>query len=81
LSIYPQEKLTADINAMIFKDLDIVGSLASPNAFKPSLDMMEVDKIKAEEIISHTLPLEEADKAFDLIYEERSKAIKIILKP
>lgn len=81
LSIYPQEKVSIDLNSVIVADVNTYGILASPNAFQPVINMMEADKIKTKNLITHTLPLEEAEKAFELVYKERKNVIKIILTP
>ncbi|MCK8827414.1 alcohol dehydrogenase catalytic domain-containing protein [Natroniella acetigena] len=81
LSIYPQDELTIDLNTMVFKDLEIHGSLASPNAFQPTINMLKAGKIKTEELNSHTLSLEDVEDAFDLIYNNKEEVLKIILTP
>ncbi|MBS3765377.1 alcohol dehydrogenase catalytic domain-containing protein [Candidatus Bipolaricaulota bacterium] len=81
LSIYPQEELTADINSVVFKDADLYGVLGSPGSFSSTLEMMAKDKLKPEELISHTVSLENAEKAFDFVYNDRENTIKTIIEP
>ncbi len=81
LSIYTKDKLNIDVNSIIFKDLDVIGSLGSANSFQPAINMLKTNKIRTDKIITKELPLEDAEKAFDLVYEERDKMIKIVLKP
>lgn len=81
LSIYPQSELTVDVNTTIVKDLDIHNCLASPNAFQPTIDMMESGKIQTQDLITQTLSLKDAEGAFDFIYEERAKTLKVVITP
>lgn len=81
LSIYPQEDLTVDINSVVFKDADLYGVLGSPNSFSSTLRMMAKDELKPEELISHTVALEDAKKAFDFVYNDRENTIKTIIEP
>jgi len=81
LSIYPQEELTVDINSVVFKDADLHGVLGSPRSFSSTLRMMAKGKLKPEELISHTVALEDAEKAFDFVYNDRENTIKTIIEP
>lgn len=80
-SFYTQEKIEICVNTIVMKNLNIYGSLASPNAYQPTINMLKLGKMNTKEIITHTVPLEKAEEAYNIIYQERDKAIKVILIP
>jgi len=43
--------------------------------------MLKVGKMNTKKIITHVLPLNKADETFKIVYQERDKAIKIVLIP
>ena len=81
LSIYPQEELSADINSVVFKDADLYGVLGSPGSFSQTLSMMGKGKKKQKKLISHVVSLENAEKAFDFVYNQRENTIKTVIEP
>lgn len=81
LSFYSREKIETHINSIIIKDLNIYGCLGSPNAYEPTINMLKAGKMNTKKIITHVLPLNKADETFKIVYQERDKAIKIVLIP
>lgn len=81
LSIYTKDLLNIAINKVIFKDLEVIGSLASPNSFQSAINMLSENLINTKKVISHSISLDNVSKAFDLIYNKRNEVVKIILKP
>lgn len=62
------------------KELDIRGSHLSPYTFPIAIDLLYSGKAKADEIITHELPLEEFKKGFELVHSGQ-EAIKVVLIP
>lgn len=81
LSLYPASEFMADINLIITKDADVIGSLASPNAFKPTIDLMESGRINVKPLITQKLPLENAQDAINMVADRSVCTIKPILIP
>ncbi|MCW8130271.1 MAG: alcohol dehydrogenase catalytic domain-containing protein [Planctomycetota bacterium] len=81
LGVY--EKAFPDFPAaeIVVRDLTLVGSVASPNAFVETLRFMEQGRIRVAPLVTHTLPLAEAARAFELMEDPASGRIKILLQP
>ena len=75
----PIERL--DMGIAVVRDLNICCSIASPNAFKQTLRLMALGKIQAAPLVTHVLPLEEAERAFERQQTAPEKRIKIHLEP
>jgi len=45
------------------------------------LDLIQAGRIDARPIISHTLPLSEGERAYDMFANKLDGALKIVLKP
>ncbi|MTI65094.1 MAG: galactitol-1-phosphate 5-dehydrogenase [Firmicutes bacterium] len=81
LSIYPTSEFMAQINSVVTKDADLIGVLASPNAFKPTIDLMESGRINVKPLISHKYELKDAEKAIKMIENKEECRLKAILIP
>ncbi|UCF93729.1 MAG: zinc-binding dehydrogenase [Desulfobacterales bacterium] len=69
-----------DIDQVIFKEICIRGGFASiPSSWTRALKLMEQGKVKTDPLVSHSMPITEWKKAFDL-FKEKS-GLKIVLTP
>lgn len=75
----PIEKM--NMGLVVVKDLDLCCSVASPNAFRHTLDMMNVGKIKVAPLVSDVFDLADAGSAFEKQQSNCAGRIKIQLKP
>ena len=62
------------------KELNIHGSHLGPYCYPLAMDMMLKGQVPAEEIVTHTLPLEQYGEAFEMVREARV-SIKVMLQP
>jgi 2-desacetyl-2-hydroxyethyl bacteriochlorophyllide A dehydrogenase len=76
------EKTYPDFPAtdLVVRDITFVGSVASPNAFPETLRFMEQGRIRLAPLVTHTLPLGEIGRAFEIMENPSSGRIKILLK-
>jgi S-(hydroxymethyl)glutathione dehydrogenase/alcohol dehydrogenase len=58
-----------------------VGQAPVHNHIDDLLRMVESGKIVADDIISHTLPLEDAPRAYRIFNEKEDECVKVVLKP
>ncbi|MCZ6677337.1 MAG: hypothetical protein O7E52_08810 [Candidatus Poribacteria bacterium] len=54
---------------MMAKQLNICCSVASPNTFTQTLRLIASGKVQVEPLVTHVLPLESAEKAFEIQQE------------
>ncbi len=58
-----------------------MGQCPAHSYVDPVLKMIEDRKIDATDIITHTMPLSDGDKAYDIFEKRQDNCIKVILKP
>ncbi len=81
LSIYTSSEFMSEINSIVAKDLDVYGALGSPNAFGPTIDLMESGRINVKPLITHNYPLKNAKEAIEMIENKKECRIKAVLIP
>lgn len=81
IGVYEKSYPEFPATEIVVRDITLVGSVASPNAFGETLRFMEQGRIRLAPLVTHTLPLSEAAHAFDLMENPGSGRIKILLKP
>jgi len=75
------EPITADWTIIgDTKELDIRGSHLGPYCYPIATRMLEQGLVPAEDIVSHRLPLQKHDEAFQLVHSA-AKSIKVVLEP
>jgi threonine dehydrogenase-like Zn-dependent dehydrogenase len=64
------------------KDLRVDGVFAYTTAsFEQALRIIESGKLDVRPLVTHTLPLHEFEKAFDLLSNRPEPVVKVMLKP
>lgn len=81
VSWYNGAQVEVPMNTLIVKDAELIGSLASPNAFTPVLRYMAEGKLKVKPLITHVLPLEKLEDVVKLVRAKKEMRIKILLRP
>lgn len=75
-----KSQVSLDTNLIHYKNLRVYGSSRfAPEHNKLALKMIAEGKIKADEYVTHILPLKDYQKAIQLL--EEGKALKIVLTP
>ena len=71
------------IPAYAFKgrELTMMGSSGHPNTFGPTLDLVASGRIRPADLITHTLPLAEVERAFGLLDSQADGVIKVVVEP
>jgi threonine dehydrogenase-like Zn-dependent dehydrogenase len=64
---------------ILYKDLTIIGSQLAKNTFQLAIDLLAANELGFDRIITHPMPLEEANKAFELL--RAGEAVKAQLVP
>ena len=75
------DRASLDVNAMVFQKKSLLTSIAEPAiSFPLSLQLIRSGRIDAMRLVTHTLPLSQAEKLKNL-YDKDSPAIKTVIIP
>jgi len=70
-----------NMSDVVLRDISVVGSVASPNAYEATLRLMASGRIRGEPCISHHFRLSEIDEAIKVQEEDPDNRLKILLHP
>jgi len=70
-----------DMGTAVVRDLNLITSVASQNAFRQTLRLMARGKIRTRPLISHEFSLAETTRAFDVQINRPAERTKILLAP
>ena len=81
VGLYETPVADFDMGTVVVRDLNLITSVASPNAFKQTLRLMARGKIKTRPLISHEFSLADAARAFDVQINQPARRTKILMSP
>jgi len=81
LGIFPETIKRFNMSDIVLRDVKLVGSVASPNAYEAALALIGAGRIKTEPCVTHRFKLSEVQKAVAVQEKEIDKRIKILLYP
>lgn len=81
VSWYNGANVDVAMNTLIVKDAELIGSLASPNAFGPVLQYMAAGKLHTKPLVTHVMPLEKLQDVVDMTRAKKEMRIKVLVKP
>jgi 2-desacetyl-2-hydroxyethyl bacteriochlorophyllide A dehydrogenase len=71
-----------DLDQVVLADLRVEGVFAYPShMFARALELIDSGLLDVKPLITHRLPLAEADQAFELIKDTQESTIKVLLEP
>ncbi len=79
LSITGKEAIPTDVDYITTRDITLVGSLASPNAFPPTLRLLAAGRIRVRPLVSRTFPFAQTKEAFDYVRLRQGPRIKVLV--
>jgi threonine dehydrogenase-like Zn-dependent dehydrogenase len=80
LSITGAPNVPVDMDYLVTRDIVLVGSLASPNAFPSALRLLGCGALQTRPLISRIFPLEEAVEAFHYVRLRQGPRIKVLVR-
>ncbi len=80
LSITGSASVPVDVDYLVTRDIVMVGSLASPNAFPSALRMLASGALKVKPLISKIFPFAEAVEAFNYVRLRKGPRIKVLVR-
>lgn len=79
LSLF-EEEVTLDLNPLVLGERQLVGSFVYVGEdFEAALRAVDTDPTRAARLVTHTMPLEEASRAFQMLDATANNAIKVVL--
>ena len=81
LSITGSPTVPADVDYLVTRDIIMVGSLASPNAFPSALRLLATGALTVRPLISKIFPFDRAIDAFDYVRLHSGPRIKVLVTP
>lgn len=66
---------------IVGKELSITGVRGSPNVWPETIALLQAGRLQVEPLITHRFPLEQYDRAFDLLKRSDPGVIKALLLP
>ncbi len=77
----PEKKVTVPINEFWTKEIRILTSYyCGPPDLKEAVELIASGKVKVDDLITHTLPLNDIEKGFQLVMEGKD-SVKVIIRP
>jgi L-iditol 2-dehydrogenase len=80
LSITGSQSVAVDVDYLVTRDIVMVGSLASPNAFPSALRMLASGAVKVRPLISKIFSFGEAFEAFEYVRLRKEPRIKVLVR-
>lgn len=77
----PSEDVLIPIRRLVLDEVDLYGNRANPNTLEPAIAMVCGNKLDIAGLITHSLPLAEFVKAFDIFVQRKDNSLKVVLKP
>jgi len=81
LSITGAREVPVDVDYLVTRDIVMVGSLASPNAFPAALRLLASGAVKVSPLITKTYPLDRGVEAFEYVRLKKGPRIKVLVSP
>jgi L-iditol 2-dehydrogenase len=66
---------------IVHNELAIFGSRADPNTTWKVVQLIASGQLALRDLVTHTFPLEEFEKALDTFVNRRENAIKVVVEP
>ena len=80
LGIFEEPEVGIMPNLFIQKEISLVGSQGYCRDFQTALKLIRQGAVRPGELITHVLPLESLQDGFELLMDEASEAIKVVIK-
>jgi len=81
IGIYEQPVERLDMSLAVVKDLELCCSVASPNSFAQTLELMALEQIRVSPLVSRVYDFEDVGAAFERLQSKSDDCIKIQLAP
>jgi L-iditol 2-dehydrogenase len=80
LSITGAARVALDVDSLVTRDIVLVGSLASPNAFPAALRLLASGAVDVRPLISKSFPFDRVVEAFDYVRARQGPRIKVLVR-
>ena len=80
VGIFEDQEVKIPVNLFIQKEISLVGSQGYCWDFQSALKLLEKGAIPLKAMITHVVPLSSLQKGFELLMDQKSEAIKVVVK-
>ena len=80
VGIFEEQEVKIPVNLFIQKEISLTGSQGYCWDFQSALNLLEKGEIRLGEMITHVLPLSSLQKGFELLTDQKSEAIKVVIR-
>lgn len=78
--VYPDPLPQISLSALVLKDLVVYGSLSDRKYWDEVIELVEHGRLNLKRLITHTLPVEDAAKAYDVVRHQKDGVVKVVLQ-
>ena len=73
--------IRVDLYPILHKEITMIGCTGAGWECPPSIDLIASGRVNVKQLITHELPLDQAQKAFEIFEDPSENTIKVMLKP
>lgn len=73
--------VSVPLQRIVTGELDVLGSCASNGEYAAAIDLIASNRVRTEELLSHTAPLAEGPEWFHRLHEAKEPLFKVVLEP
>lgn len=81
IGIYETTIPDYDMADVVLRDISLIGTVASPNAYEGTIRLLASGRIKTGPCVSHHFALAEVDRAFEVQENSPAERLKVLLHP
>ena len=78
---FGENKATLRIVEFKDREMTLKGSRGHPGAFPHCIELVQYGKVHLKHMLTHRIPLTEAEEGLRMMEEKRDGAIKVVLEP
>jgi len=78
---FARNRATIPVVDFKFSEKTVQGSQSMPEGYEPIFDLLLAGRLNLDALVSHTLPLEEAERGLRLMDAKAEEVMKVVLVP
>ncbi|MCF8566836.1 zinc-binding dehydrogenase [Alicyclobacillus tolerans] len=73
------KRVHLDVDTVVTKDVQLIGTVGSPGVWEPVIELCQSGRMNTRALITHRLPLQDLQKAFQLMENRDESTGKIVI--
>jgi len=78
---FPKEDVPIPIKHLVMDEIELVGNRANPNTLDKAISIANKHLDDLKGLITHTFPLSEYQKAYEIFTTRADNSLKVVVKP